>query len=109
MIPFLRPDENFSYAMAGGNLIALAVAFILYRQAPKHGRPFLIAAGFIAVQAITYETLGRIPTWAPVFASVANANLPLLLTLTGIVSLGIAWHGWVAGARPGSPTVAAAA
>jgi hypothetical protein len=107
LIPFLRPDENFSYAMAGGNLIALAVALYLYRQAPKHGRPFLIAAGFIAAQEITFETLGRIPAWAPIFASVADANLPLLLTLTGILSLGIAWHGWVAGARPGAPRVAA--
>ena len=25
LIPFFRPDENFSYAMAGGNLIALAI------------------------------------------------------------------------------------
>lgn len=99
-IPFLRSDANFSYAMAGGNLMALAIALILYRQAPKHGRPFLVAAGFIIAQEITYETLGRLPGWAPIFASVADANLPLLLTLTGIVSLGIAWHGWVAGARP---------
>jgi hypothetical protein len=103
LIPFLRAEENFSYAMAGGNLIALAVALLLYRQAPKHGRPFLIAAGFIAAQAITFETLGRIPAWALIFASIASVQLPLLLILTGIASLGIAWHGWVAGARPIAP------
>jgi hypothetical protein len=108
-IPVLRPEENFSYAMAGGNLIALAVALCLYWQAPRHGRPFLIAAGFIAAQAITFDTLGRIPDWAPMFASVASVNLVFLLLLTGIVSLGIAWHGWVSGARPGTPRVAAAA
>jgi hypothetical protein len=108
LIPFLRPDENFSYAMAGGNLIALAIVLYLYWLAPKHGRPFLIAAGFIAAQEITYETLGRIPGWAPIFASVSYVNLPFLLTLTGIVSLGIAWHGWVAGARPAAPKVTAA-
>lgn len=100
LIPSLRPEENFSYAMAGGNLIALAVALYLFRQAPRHGRPFLIAAGFIAAQGITFETLGRIPAWAPMFASVSNLNLPFLLFLTGIVSAGIAWHGWIAGARP---------
>jgi hypothetical protein len=109
LIPFLRPDENFSYAMAGGNLIALAVALYLFRQAPKHGRPFLIAAGFIVAQEITFETLGRIPAWAPMFASVSYLNLPFLLLLTGIVSAGIAWHGWVAGARPESPKAALAA
>lgn len=106
LIPFMKPDENFSYAMAGGNLIALAVALALYRQAPKHGRPFLLAAGFIVAQEVTFETLGRLPAWAPIFARVADANLPFLLTLTGIVSLGIAWHGWVAGVRstaPGAP------
>jgi hypothetical protein len=108
-IPFLRPEENFSYAMAGGNLIALAIALYLYRQAARHGRPFLIAAGFIAAQAITYETLGRIPAWAPMFASVSDVNLPFLLLLTGIASIGIAWHGWVAGARPTRPQSALAA
>jgi hypothetical protein len=109
LIPSLRPDENFSYAMAGGNLIALAVALVLYRRAPKHGRPFLIAAGFIAAQEITFETLGRIPGWAPMFASVADVSLPLLLTLTAIAGVGIAWHGWVAGARPIAPRAAAVA
>lgn len=107
-IPFFRPEENFSYAMAGGNLIALAVTLTLFRQAPKHGRPFLIAGGFIAAQAITFETLGRIPAWAPMFASISHVNLPFLLVLTGIASAGIAWHGWVAGARPGTPKVALA-
>jgi hypothetical protein len=108
LIPFLRSEENFSYAMAGGNLIALAVALYLYRQAPKHGRPFLLAAGFIAAQEITFETLGRIPAWAPMFASVSQVNLPFLLLLTGIASVGIAWHGWVAGARPVTPKAALA-
>jgi hypothetical protein len=112
-IPYLRADApetayRFSYAMAGGNLIALAIALILYRQAPKHGRPLLIAAGIIATQEITFETLGRLPDWAPIFASVADANLPLLLTLTAIASLGIAWYGWVAGARPAAPKSALA-
>jgi hypothetical protein len=107
--PFLARDENFSWAMLGGNLIALVVTLWLYRRAPKHGRPYLIAAGFIAAQEITYETLGRIPAWAPMFASVSSVNLPLLLVLTGIAGVGIAWLGWVAGARPGRPEVALAA
>ena len=100
---------RFSFAMGGGNLIALAVALYLYSLAPKHGRPFLIAAGIIAAQAITYETLGRLPGWAPMFAGVGSISLSLLLVLTTIISLGIAWHGWVAGARPRAPMAAATA
>ena len=35
LVPFLRPDENFSYAMAGGNLIAFLIAVYFYRQSPN--------------------------------------------------------------------------
>jgi len=99
LIPVLRPDKNFSFAMLGGNLIALVGSLYLFYQAPKHGRPFLIAAGFIVAQQVTFETLGRIPAWGPMFGSVSNVSLPFLLLLTGIASIAIAWHGWTAGAR----------
>ena len=71
--------------------------------------PFLIAAGFIVAQQVTFETLGRIPAWGPMFGSVSYVNLPFLLLLTGIAGVGIAWHGWVAGARPRNPKAAMAA
>ena len=106
--PTIR-EMPFSYPFAVANLVAIAIALALYRLAPKHGRPWLIAAGFIAAQEITFETLGRLPAWAPIFARVADSNLPFLLLITGIASLGIAWHGWVAGARPVAPKAAAAA
>jgi hypothetical protein len=98
----------FSYPFAVGNLTAIGIALYLYMQAPKHGRPFLLVAGIIAAQEVLFETLGRIPAWAPMFASISYVNLPFLLFLTGIASAGIAWHGWVAGARPGTPKVALA-
>jgi len=107
LIPFFGADGNFSYAMAGGNLIALTVALYLFRQAPNHGRPFLIAAVFIAAQAITFDTLGRITAWGPMFASVSSVDLPFLLVLTGIVSVGVAWHGWLVGTRARAPVTAA--
>jgi hypothetical protein len=100
---------RFGFAMGGGNVIAFAIALYLYWLAPKHGRPLLLAAGIIAAQEITYETLGRLPGWAALFASVSQINLALLLVLTGLAALGIAWHGWVAGARPGAPRAAATA
>lgn len=109
-IPMMSQDRvPFDYPFAIGNVGALAIALALYWQAPKHGRPFLLVASIIAAQAILFLTVGRMPGWAPVFASVGSANLPLLLTLTGIVSLGIAWHAWASGARPATPEAVLAA
>lgn len=100
-VPGFGVDEiPFDYPFALGNLGAFAITIALYWQAPKHGRPFLIAAGFIAAQAILFLTAGKLPGWAPIFASVAKIDLSLLLLLTGIASLAIVWHGWVTGARP---------
>jgi hypothetical protein len=100
---------SFDVPFAVGNAAACAIALALYWQAPKHGRPWLLVAGIIAAQAILFLTVGKWPAWAPIFASVAAVNLPFLLLMTAILSVGIAWHGWVAGARPGVPTAAAAA
>lgn len=113
-VPFFNSDtpetaHRFNYAFVIGNVGAIAIALYLYAQAPKHGRPWLLVAGIIAAQQILFETVGRLPAWAPIFASVADANLPFLLVMTGIVSVGIAWHGWVAGARPTAPSAAATA
>lgn len=109
-VPMFDPDAvAFSYPFAIANVAAAAIALYLYWQAPRYGRPFLLVAGIIAAQEILFETLGRLDAWAPIFARVADANLPFLLTLTAIVSLGIAWHAWVAGARPIAPRAAAAA
>lgn len=112
-VPFFNSDTpetayRFSYAMAAGQAGAIAIALYLYWLAPKHGRPFLIVVGFIAAQAVLFETVGRMGSWAPIFARVADANLPLLLVGTAFVSLGIAWHGWVAGVRPSAPKAALA-
>lgn len=97
----------FDYPFAVGNLGALAIALVLYWQAPRHGRPWLLIAAIIAAQAVLFLTVGKLPGWAPVFAAVAAVNLPFLLVLTAIVSLGVAWHGWVAGARPAAARSAA--
>jgi hypothetical protein len=99
----------FSYVFALSNAVPIAIALYLYWQAPRHGRPFLLVAGIIAAQELLFETLGRVDGWAWAFSRIAYVNLPFLLVATGIVSLGIAWHGWVAGARPRAPQVAAAA
>jgi len=106
---FLQGQVPFDLPFAVGNAAACAIALAFYWQAPRHGRPWLLVAGIIAAQAILFLTVGKWPAWAPIFASVAAVNLPFLLIVTGIVSVGIAWHGWVAGARPGVPRAAATA
>lgn len=109
-VPVFKDDAlPFDYPFAIGNAAACAIALALYWQAPKHGRPFLLIAGIIAAQAILFLTIGRLAAWAPLFAKVSAVNLPLLLTVTAIVSLGIAWHGWLAGVRPVAPRPAIAA
>lgn len=97
---FLDGEVTFDLPFGVANAAACAIALALYWHAPKYGRPWLLVAGIIAAQAILFLTVGKLQAWAPIFASVSDATLPLLLTLTGIVSLGIAWHGWVAGVRP---------
>ncbi|MEO7491165.1 MAG: hypothetical protein ABIT68_00260 [Sphingomicrobium sp.] len=106
---FEQGKVPFDLPFALGNAAACAIALALYWQAPKHGRPWLLVAGIIAAQAILFLTVGKWPAWAPIFASVAAVNLPFLLLVTAILSVGIAWHGWVAGARPGTPRAVAAA
>jgi len=109
-VPMFRETVMpFDVPFAIGNAAACVIALVLYRHAPRHGRPWLLVAAIIAAQTILFLTAGRLPGWAPIFASISQINLPLLLTLTGIVSLGIAWHGWVAGARPTAPEAAATA
>jgi len=99
---FLQGQVPFDVPFAVGNAGAAAIALALYWQVPKHGRPWLLITAIIAAQAIGFLTVGKWPAWAPIFASIGSLNLPLLLVATAIVSLAIAWHAWVAGARPGS-------
>jgi len=109
-VPMLGEHRySFDVPYAIANAAAFAIAVALYWQAPRHGRPWLLVAAIIAAQGILFLTVGKLPAWAPIFASVAGINLPLLLVLTGIASAGIAWHGWVAGARPTAPRAAAPA
>jgi uncharacterized membrane protein YozB (DUF420 family) len=94
---------RFSYSMAVGNTGAITIAYFLYRQAPKYGRPFLIAIGFILAQQILFETAGRVDAWAWLFSRLAHVNSAILLAATAVASLAIAWHGWNSGKRMAAP------
>lgn len=96
------PDTayRFSYAMAAGNIGAIALAWLLYRQAPRLGRPYLIVIGFIAAQQVLFETLGRVDGWGWIFSRIAFADPIILNAATGLISIAIAWHGWNKGKGP---------
>lgn len=108
-VPFFAFDTpetawRFSYGMAAGNAGALALTYYLYRLAPKHGRPFQIAMGFIVVQQALFETLGRLDSWAWIFSRLAFANTTLLEVSTAIASFAVVWLGWEAGKAKSQPT-----
>jgi uncharacterized membrane protein YozB (DUF420 family) len=105
---FSTPETayRFSYGMAAGNAGALALTYYLYRLAPNHGRPFLIAIGFIAAQQVLFETVGRMDGWARFFSQLSRADPALLLTAIGIASVAVAWLGWAAGKRGVAPGTA---
>jgi hypothetical protein len=94
-------------------LVALATViglFLLYRSEPKHGRPYLEAAGFVGLQAVLMETLGLWGPWAQFYANLAHAPVALLTLASVAVAAVIAYLGWRAGIRPppSRPPVAAA-
>ena len=105
IFPILASDttetaEQFAYAMAAGNFGALLIALWLWRQAPKWGRPFVIAAGFIIAQQVLFSTVGTWVAWIDLFARIVSINTPLLVLGTIAASVAILWHGWSAGNRP---------
>jgi hypothetical protein len=112
LVPFFDSGSaetmhRFSYAMAAGNAGAIALSYYLYRLAPKYGRPFLIAIGFIVAQQLLFETVGRLDGWASALRLLAFANPTVLLAATGIASLAVAGLGWEAGKRITKPNPAA--
>ncbi|MEA3264311.1 MAG: hypothetical protein U9R07_12605 [Pseudomonadota bacterium] len=99
---------RFAYAMAAGNLGALLLAVWLWWQAPKWGRPFAIAGGFIVAQQVLFATVGTTAAWTDLFAQIVGINTGLLVIATLAASAAILWHGWVAGNAPVRQAAAAA-
>lgn len=80
-----------------GDGLSILFAAVLYWRNPKHGTPWLVAIGFMALQALAMWFAPQIPGLGDMFG--AYARLPLGLT----ASIGIAagaitgWLGWRAG------------
>lgn len=87
------------------NAIVLALALMIYLSDRENGRPWLIASGFLAGQAIAVYFAREIPGFVAAFSAIGRT--PLLLALLGAVSIGslTVWLGWRGGAvklRPAS-------
>lgn len=78
---------------------AMAVIFALglYFMDRKHGAPWLVAAGFMSLQAVVMWHAPYVPELGPMF--IAYAQIPLAVTMLGGVAAGTlaAWLGWRAG------------
>jgi hypothetical protein len=113
-IPPLKIDgpeqlHLFAIAVRVGNLLVLALLFLLYRGSGRHSRPFKVAALFVAMQMLLFETLGPWPAWQRVYAHLAD--VPALAMAGPALALGLALGlvvtilGWQMGTR--RPRVAA--
>lgn len=113
-IPPLRiggPEQLhlFADAVRVGNVAVLGLLFALYRSSAKHGRPFVEAAGLVAVQMLLFETLGRWSAWEQVYPSLASANAVALALPGLIVGTFVTIAGWQAGMRQRLPSSVAVA
>jgi hypothetical protein len=80
--------------------IAIVFAMTLYFMDRKHGAPWLVASGFLAVQAVLTWFTPQMPFMADLFG--AYATIPEAVTLVVGLALGgaAAWFGWEAGKPP---------
>lgn len=91
---------RFGYGLHIANAIAAAIAAFLYSRAPRHGRPFLIVGGLILLQSLLFETLGRMPAWQSLYASLAQVPTPLVISLGLAAGILAGAAGWIGGQRP---------
>lgn len=79
--------------------LAIVFALGLYAMNRKHGAPWLVAAGFMAAQALLMWTAPDVPVIGTAFA--AYAAIPPAVTMAlGIAAGGAAaWFGWQGGRR----------
>lgn len=95
--------SKLEYGFQAANLMAAGIGLWLAFRAPRHGKPFLHAAGFILLSAILFQTVGTWPSWERFvagFASLPSAPFSIAAAVAGVA---IAWAGWIAGRKPAAP------
>lgn len=93
--------HRFGYGVQIANAIAVAIAAFLYLKASRHGRPFLIVGGLTILQALLFETLGRLPAWERLYGALADVPTPLVVSLGFAAGILAGAAGWAAGQKPG--------
>jgi hypothetical protein len=77
--------------------LAIIFALALYAMNRKHGAPWLIAAGFMTLQAAAMWFAPDLPFIASAFAAYAAVPAPVMLALGVAAGAATVWLGWEAG------------
>lgn len=100
--------------IAISDALATAFALVLYFRDPKHGAPWLVASGFMMLQAVVmWVTPGNAAIGEVVRAYAAIPDA-ITLAVAALAGLATCWLGWSAApsrpgqGRPGKPAGAAA-
>ncbi|WP_066531053.1 hypothetical protein [Erythrobacter sp. CCH5-A1] len=95
--------------IAISDVLVAAFALVLWWRNRKHGAPWLIAAGFVLLQAVTMWFAPFVPGMAEGFAAYAAIPAPVTLALGVAAGGAAAWLGWEAGKTPARRSPATAA
>lgn len=89
--------DQFIWILRAAEVAGLLAALWLYALSPKYGRPFLIVAIAMIIQAVLVETLGMTSAWHALFVELGTlSTLPVLAAATAVGAL-TDWMGWTAG------------
>jgi hypothetical protein len=87
--------------------LAIIFAMGLYAMNRKHGAPWLIASGFMALQAVATWFAPSIPLIGSIFGAYAAVPPAITLALGVAAGAAAAWLGWEAGKAPQRKAAAA--
>lgn len=82
--------------------MATIFALVLYFRDPKHGAPWLVAAGFMMLQGVVMWITPGNETLGAMLRAYASVPEPITLLVAAAVGAAICWLGWrAAPSRPG--------
>lgn len=90
--------------IAISDIMASLFALALWAGNRKHGAPWLVAAGFMLVQAAVMWFAPFMPWLDTAFAAYASVPVPVTLMLGVAAGTAVAWLGWEAGKVQRQPT-----
>jgi hypothetical protein len=99
----VRGPEDFDRLHIGfqaANVGVAALALLIAVRQKEHGRPFALAGIATLAASVLFEVPGGTAAWEAIYARFAPLPSMPFMVLAGIVGLGIAFAGWIAGRRP---------